>query len=74
MITSLLPRLALRTPAIAPHSAPAAVPTSSGNRNASGPGSFAAPHDSDAAVAKIPPTQICPSPPTLVRLARSAST
>ena len=36
------------------------------------PGRRAAPQDSDAAVANMPPTQICPSPPTLVRFARSA--
>ena len=74
LMTSLVPALALSTPAMPPHNPPASTAASIGHRKDSGIGSAAAPPYRLTAVAAMPPTAIWPSPPTLVRLARCAMT
>jgi hypothetical protein len=55
-----------------PQNAPAAQAPSIGTMKASPHGSCATGGHSASAVAVMPPTAICPSPPTFVRFARSA--
>ena len=75
LMTSLVPTLALSTPAIAPQTPPASDRGEHRHaRTTSGIGSAARAAVEATAVAAMPPTAIWPSPPTLVRLARCAMT
>ncbi len=74
LMTSLVPAFTLSTPAMPPHSPPASAAASIGTMKDSGAGKCAAPPYRLTAVAAMPPSAIWPSPPTLVRLARCAST
>jgi hypothetical protein len=73
-MTSFVPTLAFNTPASAPHRPPARPAASMGNTQARPQGRSCTWPYRATAVAAMPPTAICPSPPTLVRLARWAST
>ncbi len=73
-ITSLVPDFTFSTAATPPHNAPAITAASVGRMKASPSGRPLTWPYSATAVAAMPPTAICPSPPTLVRLARLAST
>jgi hypothetical protein len=73
LMTSLVPALTFKTPASAPQAAPTMTAAMAGMMKARPSGRWPTPPYSATAVAAMPPTAICPSPPTLVRLARSAT-
>ena len=75
LMTSLVPTLAFSTPAMPPHSAAGQHRGEHRQHETTARiGSDDAPPYRLTAVAAMPPTAIWPSPPTLVRLARCAST